>query len=152
MAAVTTHRFISWPPHWTKTDASSCRDGWPWDAPHPTGVVCPIPRPTRRRVHPFFYLALFGLLVAVPLVAAAGRLHPPSERCCFPWDGRSGLGVLDQPVQLPGDGGIPVGHNVLVAHGRHGGGVTQPAHDLPQRAPGGGREGTGGMAQVMYTQ
>src|SRR5215216_2747791 len=39
MAAVATHRFISWPPHWTKTDTSSCREDWPRDAPHPTGVV-----------------------------------------------------------------------------------------------------------------
>jgi hypothetical protein len=48
-----------------------------------------------------------------------------------------------------GDGGVPVGHDVLVAHGRHGGRVAQPVHDLAERAAGGRGQGAGGVAQVM---
>jgi len=57
--------------------------------------------------------------------------------------------ALDQPVQLAGDGRIPVGHDVLVAHGRHGGRVAQPVHHLAEGAAGRGGRGAGGMAQVM---
>src|SRR6266536_5141711 len=78
MAAVATHRFMCWPPHWTKTNASSCRD-LALDAPHPTGVADSIARLIRRCVYPWFYIVLFGLVVGVPLVAAAGILHPPSK-------------------------------------------------------------------------
>jgi hypothetical protein len=43
------------------------------------------------------------------------------------------LDPLDWPVQFVGDGGGPVGHNVLVAHSRHGRGVAQAVHDLACR-------------------
>jgi hypothetical protein len=44
------------------------------------------------------------------------------------------LTALDKSIQFPSDGGVPVGHDVLVAHGRHGGRVAQPIHHLTQRA------------------
>jgi hypothetical protein len=46
------------------------------------------------------------------------------------------LTILDESIQFPGDGGVPVGHDVLVAHGRHGGRVAQPVYDLAQGACG----------------
>jgi hypothetical protein len=62
------------------------------------------------------------------------------------------LRILDQPVELPGDGGVPLGHDMLVAHGRHGGRAAQPVHHLAQRPAGGGGQGAGGVAQVMHAQ
>jgi hypothetical protein len=47
---------------------------------------------------------------------------------------------LDQPVQLAGDGGVPVGHHVPVAHGRHGGGVPS-RYITPRRGAHLGRDG-----------
>jgi hypothetical protein len=47
------------------------------------------------------------------------------------------------------DGGVSLGHDVLVAHGRDRGRGAQPVHDLAKRAAGGDGEGTaatGGLA------
>jgi hypothetical protein len=62
------------------------------------------------------------------------------------------LPTLNEAVQLPGDSGVPVGHDVLVAHGCHGGGVPQPVHHLSQGTAGGGGQSAGGVAQIMDAQ
>ena len=58
-------------------------------------------------------------------------------------------GGLNQLVQSGGDGGVPPGHDVLVAQGSGQGGVAHPDHQLPGAGTGGHGQSGGGVAKVV---
>jgi hypothetical protein len=61
-------------------------------------------------------------------------------------------GGLDQLVQSGCDGGVPPGHDVLVAQGGGRGGVPHPHHQLAGAGTGSDRQGGGGVAKVVEAE
>ena len=87
-----------------------------------------------------------GLAAGLPPLAAPARLpgscHPRATRGLrrLPTDQRGGP---DQVIQSRGDGGVPPGHHVLVAHGSLRRGVAHARHQLPVAGAGGGQPAAG---------